>query len=191
MKDGIPDVIHDCLAVLNTRVQEEGLLRVPGEKQRAQELESAYEEADQEHPPPLQEEDTHTVGSLMKSFFKQLPEPLFTYELYNDWLQLQRQFQPAGTEAWNREARHLIERLPAQNQRLLQALLVFLQNCQLQSKSNLMTAENLGTVLAPSLCYPPADYPPTQMMSELPLTAQLLTSLVRYYPFDAPSSCSE
>ena len=99
---------------------------MPGEKQRAQELEEAYEEAEgQEEMPSLSHEDTHTVGSLMKSFFNQLPEPLLTFSLYSEWITLQRQEECPGSESWCQQVQALMARMPQEHQQLLQALLLF------------------------------------------------------------------
>lgn len=34
----------------------------------------------------FQIDDVHTVAGLLKVFFRELPEPILTYELYNSWI---------------------------------------------------------------------------------------------------------
>lgn len=34
----------------------------------------------------LEYKDVHVISSVLKSYFRELPEPLLTYALYDEWL---------------------------------------------------------------------------------------------------------
>lgn len=67
----------------------EGIFRVPGPVPEIQELKKAYERG--EHPSFIHV-NPHSVSGLLKLFFIELPDPLFTFELYDCFQTAMRKF---------------------------------------------------------------------------------------------------
>lgn len=64
---------------------EEGILRISGETSRAEDLILEYEQGNR---PNLEREYIHTVSTLMKKYFNKMPDPLLTFNMYQDWVSL-------------------------------------------------------------------------------------------------------
>lgn len=93
--------------------------------------------------------DVHTIAGLLKLYLRELPEPLFTYALYNQWID-------ATVKTLNNESQALtleqvIEQLPKQNYDNLHLLIRFLYLLTCHQESNKMTSSNLAITMAPSL----------------------------------------
>ncbi|OQR76491.1 hypothetical protein BIW11_07752 [Tropilaelaps mercedesae] len=96
----------------------------------------------------------HDVAQLLKEFFRDLPEPLMTRQLYASFLvtlRLPRELQLLSVV-------HLIRLLPCANRDVLWALLRLLRNICTHSSNkddsvsgNKMDANNLATVLGPNI----------------------------------------
>ena len=92
----------------------------------------------------------HDVATVLKSLLSELPEPL----LLERHLAAYCQAAAMSDERKRRETvQLLLQLLPRENERLLE-LLVELLAAVAACRSNLMTAEALGTVLAPCVLVP-------------------------------------
>jgi hypothetical protein len=116
----IPRIIQECIDVLENNTSEEGLFRVPGSELQIQEI---IQKVDSGKPVNLRAISVNTVGSLLKRYFRDLPEPLLTYEQYPNWLRLTT--LKNQTERRN-ELIRLFKLLPEQHQDLFISLLSLL-----------------------------------------------------------------
>lgn len=97
-------------------------------------------------------DNVHLAAVLLKRFFRELEEPLLTYELYDDIMQ----FQSIPKEERPRHVKILIlERLPVDNYQLLKYLVCFLSKVMDRSDLNKMTSSNLSVVFGPNLIWSP------------------------------------
>ena len=64
-------------------LKEVGIFRLPGQASRIQTLKELYDAGSQEDF--LQNEDVHTVASLLKLYLKELPEPVVPFVLYSSY----------------------------------------------------------------------------------------------------------
>merc|ERR1719232_2198881 len=92
--------------------------------------------------------ETKTVTSAIKTFLRNLPEPLLTFSLYS-------QFIEAG-KCENYSVRlgkvhRLIQQLPSPHHRMLEMLLSHLAKIVDKCDKNLMTVANLGVCFGPTL----------------------------------------
>jgi hypothetical protein len=145
--DGVPDLINVCCGYLVQKALNlEGLFRISPTLTEVNRwktdltFESMNKLNDIDNP--------HLVASLLKQFFLDLPDPLFTDELF-------KQFQDA-TDIENVTLRkikleELLSKLPEANYTVLQALVTFLRKVAAHSHENKMDARNLGLVLSPSV----------------------------------------
>lgn len=96
----------------------------------------------------------HVVASVLKCYLRELPEPLLTYRLYENFVNASRQptEQTRLNALW--EAIHL---LPEANFQNLRYLIKFLSTLTQNQSTNKMTPSNLAIVIAPNLLWAADD----------------------------------
>lgn len=97
----------------------------------------------------------HTVTSVLKSYFRSLPIPLITYEAYDDFIAAVRAtsvtVSPSTSAAVREQLREALSRLPAVHRCTLEYLMRHLSRVTDYQPKNMMSAENLSIVFAPTL----------------------------------------
>jgi hypothetical protein len=106
-------------------------------------------------------QDVHSVASLLKLYFRDLPNPLLTYDLYDDFIKALQPNYPAevtlAKDCVVPEAvkvdnlRKVTQRLPPANKRTLEFLMRHLNRVSTHSSETGMTAKNVAIVWAPNL----------------------------------------
>uniref|UniRef100_A0AAF5RX01 Uncharacterized protein n=1 Tax=Wuchereria bancrofti TaxID=6293 RepID=A0AAF5RX01_WUCBA len=91
---------------------------------------------------------THVITTLVKSFFRELPEPLITYDLYENFLNAS-EVQDSAERV--RCLTVIIELLPKCNRSVLERLLYHLARVANQESVNKMGAANLALIFAPCI----------------------------------------
>ncbi|CAB3379393.1 Hypothetical predicted protein [Cloeon dipterum] len=140
-----------------------GIFRVSSSKKRVRQLRDDFDSGrDVEMPPDL---CPHDAATLLKEFFRDLPDPLMSRELYPAFIQTQR----IRNRRLQLEALcHLVQLLPAVNRDTLATLLAFLNNVSQNATDrrsdagevvpgNKMDSTNLATLFAPNIlhCFKP------------------------------------
>lgn len=123
-----------------------GLFRKCGQKGRIRKLKEAIE-AGQELA-AFDSAQSHDVADLLKTYFRELPEPLLTVKLSETLLAIQL-YVPAALRLEAVQQALLL--LPDENREVLQSLLVFLYDVAAHAAANQMSPDNLAVCLAPSL----------------------------------------
>uniref|UniRef100_A0AAG5DB64 Rho-GAP domain-containing protein n=2 Tax=Anopheles atroparvus TaxID=41427 RepID=A0AAG5DB64_ANOAO len=147
----IPPIVRKCVDHLSLPdvVETEGIFRRSGNYARIKELRAKINGGEEVQ---LSSEDTHVVASLLKTFLRELEEPLLTYELYDDITQ----FGEWKTEEQrSRNVKQLLrERLPEENYELFKYVVEFLGKIMERKDFNKMTSSNLAIVFGPNLIWP-------------------------------------
>lgn len=81
-------MIESCVAFLLGYLEEEGLFRIPGSTSEVKRLKSGFEAGI--HDLTDRVRDPHAVAGTLKSYLRELPDPLLTHALYEDWVQAAR-----------------------------------------------------------------------------------------------------
>ena len=97
-------------------------------------------------------DDPHIASGLLKNFLRSMPNPLFTYELYSDWLGTVSTNDDAATVAGMRA---LVAKLPQAHRDLLYVLTDLLHRIVEHAAANKMKCKNMSIVMAPNVLYPP------------------------------------
>lgn len=71
-----------------------------------------------------------------------------------------------------------IQQLPQRNKDAFIKLLEVLSLIKENEAINRMSASNLGTVVGPSICYPPPSYPTGKMMQEIHLLGIVISRMI-------------
>lgn len=94
--------------------------------------------------------DVSAITSVLKNYFRELPTPLLTFELYDELIRLVESKQ-GDAGAKQEMMKELVTRLPRQHFCTLQHLVLHLYRVQERSVDNRMNARNLGVVFGPTL----------------------------------------
>nr|XP_013008539.1 SH3 domain-binding protein 1 isoform X2 [Cavia porcellus] len=143
--------IEACvLMLLSEGMREEGLFRLAAGASVLKRLKQTMAS----DPHGLEEfcSDPHAVAGALKSYLRELPEPLMTFDLYDDWMRAASLKDPsARLEA----LQEVCSRLPPENLSNLRYLMKFLALLAKEQDVNKMTPSNIAIVLGPNLLWPP------------------------------------
>ncbi|XP_012931299.1 stAR-related lipid transfer protein 13 isoform X2 [Heterocephalus glaber] len=143
----LPQSIQQALIYLRSNCLDQvGLFRKSGVKSRIH----ALRQMNESFPENVSYEDqsAYDVADMVKQFFRDLPEPLFTNKLNETFLHIY-QFVPKEQRLQAVQAAILL--LADENREVLQTLLCFLNDVVNLVDENQMTPMNLAVCLAPSL----------------------------------------
>ncbi|KPP69286.1 SH3 domain-binding protein 1-like, partial [Scleropages formosus] len=141
--------IQECIhMLLQTGMREEGLFRLAAAASVVKRLKSSLDSGSVDHSEFST--DPHAVAGALKSYLRELPEPIMTFDLYNDW------FKAAGEKELSDRLKRLKEvlgKLPVENYNNLRYLIQFLARLSEQQAVNKMTPSNIAIVLGPNLLW--------------------------------------
>uniref|UniRef100_A0A4W4FFL1 SH3 domain-binding protein 1 n=1 Tax=Electrophorus electricus TaxID=8005 RepID=A0A4W4FFL1_ELEEL len=142
--------IQECVnMLLRTGLREEGLFRLAAAASMVKKLKFSLDSGTVDQAEF--NADPHAVAGALKSYLRELPEPLMTFELYNDW------FKAAGEKELEdklEKLRAVLQKLPSENYNNLRYLIQFLACLSEQQAVNRMTPSNIAIVLGPNLLWP-------------------------------------
>ncbi|XP_070846530.1 rho GTPase-activating protein 44-like isoform X3 [Chaetodon trifascialis] len=157
--------IEACVTMLlECGMQEEGLFRVAPSASKLKKLKASLDCGVLD----VQEysADPHAIAGALKSYLRELPEPLMTYELYNDWIQASNiQDQDKRLQALHSAC----EKLPPANNNNFKYLIKFLSKLTEYQDVNKMTPGNIAIVLGPNLLWMHNEGNITEMMTTVSL----------------------
>lgn len=145
----VPYVLKSCAEFIETHGIVDGIYRLSGVTSNIQRL---RQEFGSDQCPDLTREvylqDIHCVGSLCKLYFRELPNPLLTYELYEKFTEAVSHCPEEGQLA---RIQNVIQELPPSHYRTLEYLIRHLAHIASFSSKTNMHARNLALVWAPNL----------------------------------------
>ncbi|KAF7666210.1 hypothetical protein LDENG_00115840 [Lucifuga dentata] len=150
-KTTVPSFVEKCIkAVENRGLDIDGLYRVSGNLAVIQKLrfKADHEELDLEDG---QWEDVHVITGALKLFFRELPEPLFPYSHFNDFITAIR------NPDYNIKLSMicgLVRSLPSANHDTMKLLFEHLRKVIQYGDDNRMTVQNVAIVFGPTLLRP-------------------------------------
>ncbi|XP_009574865.1 PREDICTED: rho GTPase-activating protein 32-like, partial [Fulmarus glacialis] len=145
----VPQVLKSCTEFIEKHGIVDGIYRLSGIASNIQKLRHEF---DSEQIPDLTKDiyiqDIHCVGSLCKLYFRELPNPLLTYQLYE-------KFSDAVSAATDEERlvkiHDVIQQLPPPHYRTLEFLMRHLARLADYCSITNMHTKNLAIVWAPNL----------------------------------------
>ncbi|XP_044297693.1 rho GTPase-activating protein 31 [Varanus komodoensis] len=145
----VPLVLKSCAEFIETHGIVDGIYRLSGVASNIQKL---RQEFGSDQCPDLTKEvylqDIHCVGSLCKLYFRELPNPLLTYELYKKFTEAVSCFPEEEQLA---QIQNAIQELPPSHYRTLEYLSKHLTLLASLSNMTNMHTRNLALVWAPNL----------------------------------------
>ncbi|KAI7899360.1 Rho GTPase activation protein [Cokeromyces recurvatus] len=178
IEDLVPAVFRRCIEYLNdVGVHEVGIYRIPGSTTTVNKLRAIFNDGS-DVDFYITKPDTHAVGTLLKMYLRELPEPIIPYELANEYTQqflnsiqtandsdkkameatlttslstMETGKLPPISPELLRTVRHITSRLPINNFCLLQLLCQHLKRVTDYEQENRMSISNLAVIFIPTL----------------------------------------
>lgn len=146
-------VIELCVCcLLEKGLYEEGLLRVGCAGSKLRRFRSAIDANVIAPPLPAEYQDAHVIAGVLKSYLRDLPDPLLTYQLYNEFVSAAQR----PTEDKRKKAiLNAVNQLPTGHYLNLRYLTKFLSILAAKHQHNKMSSQNIAIVMSPNLLWPP------------------------------------
>ncbi|XP_037664449.1 rho GTPase-activating protein 23 isoform X2 [Choloepus didactylus] len=174
----VPLIVAACCRIVEARgLESTGIYRVPGNNAVVASLQEQLNRGPGDIN--LQDErwqDLNVISSLLKSFFRKLPEPLFTDDKYNDFIEANR---IEDSRERMKTLRKLIRDLPGHYYETLKFLVGHLKTIADHSEKNKMEPRNLALVFGPTLVRTSEDNM-TDMVTHMPDRYKIVETLIQH-----------
>lgn len=178
----IPKLCYTCAEFIRQHgMNEPGIFRVSGNADTMEVIKHGFDDDED-----VKLQDVNDAAGVFKQYIRSLPEPLFPFNFYKDFLAIASSLPPKDPTR-RQQLKALISKLPAQNIDLLRYLMLFLHELSRHEVHTKMSPSNLAIVFAPNLLRPQVDTPES-MLTEMPLAIGIIATLIDFAPecFDAP-----
>ncbi|KAM8817874.1 rho GTPase-activating protein 23 isoform 4-T4 [Rhynchonycteris naso] len=174
----VPLIVAACCRIVEARgLESTGIYRVPGNNAVVSSLQEQLNRGPSDIN--LQDErwqDLNVISSLLKSFFRKLPEPLFTDDKYNDFIEANR---IEDSRERMKTLRKLIRDLPGHYYETLKFLVGHLKTIADHSEKNKMEPRNLALVFGPTLVRTSEDNM-ADMVTHMPDRYKIVETLIQH-----------
>ncbi|NXO17670.1 RHG15 protein, partial [Oriolus oriolus] len=151
-KSTVPQFVRLCIKAVERRgLDVDGIYRVSGNLATIQKLRFVVNQEEKLNLDDSQWEDIHVVTGALKMFFRELPEPLFPYCFFEQFVEAIK-IQDNATRI--KAIRSLVKKLPRPNYDTMKILFEHLQKIAAKESVNLMSTQSLGIVFGPTLLRP-------------------------------------
>jgi prefoldin subunit 5 len=150
-KSVIPGIVSRCIVEVESRGMDmEGIYRKSGGAGQVKIVQQGFEK-DNNYDISDPDLDIHSVTSALKQYFRKLPTPLITFDVYDSLLEAG---QLKDKEKQALALRVAVAELPEHHRDCLEYLVQHLARVMAQESENLMTPLNLAVVFAPTIMRP-------------------------------------
>nr|XP_049702445.1 unconventional myosin-IXa isoform X5 [Helicoverpa armigera] len=148
-ESNIPIVVDRLITTIEmTGLYTEGLYRKSGLSSKVRELRRLLDESPEAGADRLDAYAVHVRASVLKTFFRELPEPLLTFDLYDDFI---RAAQISDPQERVSTIFTILRKLPKPNFDLVERLIFHLARVALGEEHNRMGPNALAIVFAPCI----------------------------------------
>ncbi|XP_060566502.1 rho GTPase-activating protein 21-like isoform X4 [Ruditapes philippinarum] len=175
----VPLVVDLCTQLVEARGLEMiGVYRIPGNKAAVTLLQDEFNKGiDAMNLDHEKWSDVNVISSLLKSFFRQLPEPLIPDDLYQPFIDANRIEDP---ERRMLKLKRLIHELPEHHFETFKHLAKHLNKVAQYGDINRMEAKNLAIVFGPTLIRK-SDDNMVSMVTDMSDHCKIIESIVLHY----------
>ncbi|XP_065118235.1 rho GTPase-activating protein 12a isoform X7 [Paramisgurnus dabryanus] len=151
----VPHFVSLCIEHVETNgLGVDGLYRVSGNLAIIQKLRFAVNHDEKLDLGDSKWEDIHVTTGALKMFFRELPEPLFTYTFFNDFLSA---IKMADYKQKVKSVKDVMKQLPLPNYDTIQVLFKHLRKVIQHGDENRMTYQSVAIVFGPTLLRPETE----------------------------------
>ena len=153
--------MSECIAAVEARgVDSVGLYRLCGNLDHVKKLRHDFDRNSVSSDSPVDlsapEIGVDDIASLLKLYFRELPEPLLTEALFPTFMEAYRQAKEQSLAPAQQSTLYtaVLDQLPSENRATLEPLMTHLTRVLAAADINKMTARNLGVCFGPTLLSP-------------------------------------
>ncbi|XP_022617580.1 rho GTPase-activating protein 12-like isoform X1 [Seriola dumerili] len=151
----VPGFVKMCIDhVENSGLCVDGLYRVSGNLAVIQKLRFAVNHDEKVNLADGKWEDIHVTTGALKMYFRELPEPLFTYALFHDFVSA---IKIPDYKQRVHSIKELVRQLPNTNHDTMQVLFKHLRKVIDYGEENRMTTQSVAIVFGPTLLRPETE----------------------------------
>ncbi|XP_036940860.1 rho GTPase-activating protein 12-like isoform X3 [Acanthopagrus latus] len=151
----VPSFVKMCIDhVENNGLCIDGLYRVSGNLAVIQKLRFAVNHDEKVNLVDGKWEDIHVTTGALKMYFRELPEPLFTYALFHDFV---NSIKIPDYKHRVQSIKELVRQLPRPNHDTMQTLFKHLRKVIDHGEENRMTTQSVAIVFGPTLLRPETE----------------------------------
>ncbi|XP_049888504.1 rho GTPase-activating protein 12-like isoform X4 [Epinephelus moara] len=151
----VPIFVKMCIDhVENNGLCIDGLYRVSGNLAIIQKLRFAVNHDEKVNLADAKWEDIHVTTGALKMYFRELPEPLFSYALFHDFVSA---IKIPDYKQRVQSIKDLVRQLPRPNHDTMQALFKHLRKVIDYGEENRMTTQSVAIVFGPTLLRPETE----------------------------------
>lgn len=174
----VPRLVEVCTKIVESRgLDTVGIYRVPGNSASVnaltEDVNRNYEEVPQTD---TRWNDIHVVSSLLKSFFRKMPDSLLTTALYPEFIEADKIKDPYLRME---TIKSLVKRLPDHHYHTLKHLMFHLQKIVDNCEVNRMAHKNLAIVFGPTIVRAGQESMET-MVNDMTHQCKIVESLLSY-----------
>lgn len=174
----VPRLVEVCTDIVESRgLDMIGIYRVPGNNAGVNAL---TEEVNRNYDDVMQLDarwnDVHVVTSLLKSFFRKMPDPLCTTVAYPHFIEADKIENP---NLRLDKIKRLIKSLPSHHYHTLKHLMFHLKKVMEHSDANKMKGSNLAIVFGPTIVRPGEDSM-EMLVNDMTHQCKIVESLLNY-----------
>ncbi|XP_068590858.1 rho GTPase-activating protein 12-like isoform X6 [Cebidichthys violaceus] len=153
--DTVPIFVRMCIEhVENSGLCIDGLYRVSGNLAIIQKLRFVVNHDEKVNLTDEKWEDIHVTTGALKMYFRELPEPLFTYALFHDFVSA---IKISDYRQRVQSVKDLVRQLPKPNHDTMQALFKHLRKVIEHGDENRMNTQSVAIVFGPTLLRPETE----------------------------------
>ncbi|XP_048343560.1 rho GTPase-activating protein 9-like [Sphaerodactylus townsendi] len=192
----VPRFVQQCVEAVEQRgLDADGIYRVNGnlaviqklrfivDRERAVTSDGRYvfpEQRSQEDKLRLSDpqwDDVHVITGALKLFFRELPEPVVPFSLFNEFIAA---VKLSDSKEKASKLAELVQTLPRPNRNTLHYLLEHLRKVMEHSDANRMTTQNIGIVFGPTLLRHEGDV--ASLVEDMVYQNQVVEVLLTEFP---------
>jgi len=174
----MPIIIATTVQYLNLKAPEtEGIFRISGS---IAEIDKLMRQFCTGKKVDLTDADPHVVADVLKTYLRELADPLLTFALHNDWKNAVAAALSAGHSVNDTALKSLIQKLPPLNFNVLYILCGLLKKVSNFEQKNKMSITNLVICLAPNIMRS-ADNSLEVVLGNQPYACKVLQYLVENF----------
>ncbi|KAG0004558.1 hypothetical protein BGZ80_005599, partial [Entomortierella chlamydospora] len=177
----LPEIVVKCTqAIESFGMDTKGIYRVSGITSATNKLRSAFDRDCSAVDLSNEENcgDINSVASVLKSWFRELPDPLLTKKLYPEFIKAASIEDPALQLM---SLHQVTNQLPDPNYATLKFLMCHLNRVQANQAVNMMGPSNLGLIFGPTLTSTSGSSDAVQDLADMGLQCRIIETLLTNY----------
>ncbi|KAJ8029411.1 Unconventional myosin-IXa [Holothuria leucospilota] len=173
----VPPVVERCITCVELNgIYTEGIYRRAGSAAKVKELKHKINTEENIDNIDLNSYNVLCVAQVLKCFFRELPEPLLTYDLYEEFL---RATEIQGKRAQLLSLQDTLEKLPTVNHDIFERLIFHLARIACHEDSNKMSPNALAIVFSPCVLKSKVQTSPWDSLQDVSKQAECLELIIK------------